>query len=120
MTLGLAVSAQAVTPGSDASLDTRASAIHKHILTLDSHVDVIVPGAQSESGPGRTNQASLDKLQRGGIDAVAFAIAVGPGPRTAEGITAARAEADAKLAVIKRFVQDNAAQCGRWWTTRET
>jgi membrane dipeptidase len=95
---------------SDADLDTRARAVHKQVLTLDSHVDVIVPGVPSEYGPGQQDRADLDKLRRGGIDAIAFAIAVGPGPRTPEGITAARAEAEAKLAVIKRFIHDNSAQ----------
>ena len=37
----------------------------------------------------------LDNLTRGGFGAIAFAIAVGPGPRTAEGVKAARAEAEA-------------------------
>jgi len=114
--LGLAANqalpAQAVTSGGEADLDTRARAIHKQVLTLDSHVDVIVPGTQSEYGPGQPDRADLDKLRRGGIDAVAFAIAVGPGPRTPEGVAAARAEADAKLAVIQRFVHDNPAQVG--------
>jgi membrane dipeptidase len=96
-------------PAADPALDARAHAIHQRVLTLDSHVDVLVPGAASEYGPGQKNQADLDELQRGGIDAVTFAIAVGPGPRTAEGVAAARAEADAKLAVIKSFIQDNSA-----------
>jgi membrane dipeptidase len=91
----------------DASLDARALAIHKQVLTLDSHVDVIVPGAPSEYGPGEKDRADFDKLQRGGIDAVALAIAVGPGPRTAEGVAAARAEADSKLAVIRGFISKN-------------
>jgi len=99
-----------VTPSNDAQLDALAKAIHKRVLTLDSHVDVVVPGAVSEYGPGQADQASFDKLRRGGIDAAAFAIAVGPGPRTPEGVAAARAEADAKLGVIKRFVHDNSAQ----------
>jgi membrane dipeptidase len=98
------------TPEEDAQLDARAQAIHERVLTLDSHVDVLVPGAVSEYGPGENDRADLDKLKRGGIDAVAFAIAVGPGPRSPEGVTAARAEADAKLAVIKGFVTNNAAQ----------
>jgi membrane dipeptidase len=106
---GQAMPAQAVTPGNDGDLDTRARIIHERALTLDSHVDVLVPGAPSEYGPGHPDQASLDELQRGGIDAVAFAIAVGPGPRTAAGIAAARAEADAKLEVIKSFIKDNSA-----------
>ncbi len=95
--------------GNDADLDARARAIHGAVLTLDSHVDVLVPGALSEYGPGQEDRADLDKLRRGGIDAVAFAIAVGPGPRTPEGVAAARAEADAKLAVIRSFVKDNAS-----------
>jgi membrane dipeptidase len=112
----LAVSALAASaaPSSGASteaaqLDSRASAIHEHILTLDSHVDVLVPGAPSEYGPDDKDRATLDELRRGGLGAVAFAIAVGPGARTPDGIAAARAEADQKLAVIRRFVKDNAA-----------
>jgi membrane dipeptidase len=90
--------------------DARARAIHAHVLTLDSHVDVLVPGEPGEYGPHPVDQASLDKLTRGGIDVVAFAIAVGPGPRTAEGVTAARAEADAKLKVIQTFLHDNSSR----------
>ncbi len=96
--------------GSDPALDARAQVIHDRILKLDSHVDVIVPGAPSEYGPGEKDRADLDKLRRGGIDAVAFAIAVGPGPRTPEGVAAARAEADSKLAVIRSFVNENPAR----------
>jgi membrane dipeptidase len=112
--LGLAVSqvmpAQAVTPSNDADPDSRARVIHKRVLTLDSHVDVLVPGASSEYGPGQPDQASLDRLQRGGIDAVAFAIAVGPGARTPDGIVAARSEADAKLGVIQSFIKNNSSR----------
>src|SRR5580658_10488367 len=93
--------------GNDADLDARARVIHGRILKLDSHVDVIVPGAASEDGPGQKDRADLDKLRRGGIDAIAFAIAVGPGARTPEGVAAARAEADSKLTLIKKFVNDN-------------
>jgi membrane dipeptidase len=96
-------------PGTDADLDARARIVHGRVLTLDSHVDVLVPGAASEYGPGQKNQAGLDELRRGGIDAVALAVAVGPGPLTADGIAAARAEADAKLTVIRNFIKDNSA-----------
>jgi membrane dipeptidase len=96
-------------PSGDPGLEARARAIHERVLTLDSHVDVLVPGAPSEYGPGQKDQADLDRLRQGSIDAVALAIAVGPGPRTAQGVATARAEADAKLGVIQRFVKDNAA-----------
>jgi membrane dipeptidase len=102
------ISARAAT--ADTSLDERARAIHRHVLTLDSHVDVLVPGAVSEYGPGHPDQADLQKLKSGGIDAVALAIAVGPGPLTAEGVAAARSEANAKLAVIQGFIRDNPAE----------
>jgi membrane dipeptidase len=94
----------------DSQLQARARTIHGRVLTLDSHVDVLVPGAASEYGPGEKDRADLEELRRGGIDAVAFAIAVGPGPRTPEGVAAARAEADAKLGVIQSFVKNNASQ----------
>jgi membrane dipeptidase len=110
MAMTATLRAESATPPTDAALDADASAIHRRVLTLDSHVDVIVPGAPSEYGPGQVDQASLEKLQRGGVDALTLAIAVGPGPRTPEGTAAARAEADAKLAVIKRFIHDNASQ----------
>lgn len=93
----------------EAPIATPANAIHAHVLTLDSHVDVIVPGAVSEYGPGQKDQADIDELLRGGIDAIAFAIAVGPGPRTAEGYAEARSEANAKLGVIKSFLAANSA-----------
>jgi len=96
----------------DRQLDARAQAIHGRVLKLDSHVDVLVPSATSEYGPGEKDRADLDKLRRGGIDAVAFAIAVGPGQRTPEGVAAARAEADAKLAVIRGFIAKNPSQAG--------
>jgi membrane dipeptidase len=97
-------------PANDVDLDARARVIHERILKLDSHVDVIVPGAPSEYGPGQKDRADLDKLRRGGIDAIALAIAVGPGPRTPEGVAAARAEADSKLAVIRSFINGNPAR----------
>jgi membrane dipeptidase len=121
--LGMAASAmlraQPVTPAAEAELNARADAIHKRVLTLDSHVDVIVPGAPSEYGPGQIDQASLEKLRHGGVDVIALAIAVGPGPRTPQGNAAARAEADAKLALIKRFVHDNAAHVSLALTAAE-
>jgi membrane dipeptidase len=111
-TAGRAAVAPDAAPRGGADLDAQALAIHRRVLTLDSHVDVIVPGAPSEYGPGQQDQASADELRRGGVDAVALAIAVGPGPRTAEGIAAARSEADAKLAVIKGFIKENSTQVG--------
>ncbi|MEI9926726.1 MAG: membrane dipeptidase [Sphingomonas sp.] len=49
---------------------------------------------------------------RGGVDAVVLAVAVGPGPRDAAGTAAARQEADAKLAWIKAFAASNPDRVG--------
>lgn len=100
--------AYAAAPLSDADLDAKARAIDARILKIDAHTDVLLPGASELNyAPGHTSRTDLDNLTRGGIGAVAFAIAVGPGPRTPEGIKAARAEADAKLAWIKAFITEH-------------
>jgi membrane dipeptidase len=92
-------------------LDARARTIHQRILVIDSHTDVLLPTtAENLFLPGHGSRVDLDKLKRGGVGAVAMAIAVGSGPRTAEGIAAARAEADAKLAAIRAFLKEHADQ----------
>jgi membrane dipeptidase len=93
------------------ALDARARAIHQRILAIDSHVDVLLPTtAEQYFLPGHASRSDVGKLKRGGIGAAAFAIAVGPGPRTPEGVAEARKEADAKLAAIRAFVKDHSDQ----------
>jgi membrane dipeptidase len=100
-----AVSAGAQAPN---DADARARAIQRRILVIDSHTDVLLPGSpENLYAPGHTSHTDLDKLKRGGVGCVAMAIAVGNGPRTPEGVAAAHAEADAKLAAIRGFVKDN-------------
>jgi membrane dipeptidase len=92
-------------------IDARARAIHQRILAIDSHVDVLLPTTPDQYFlPGHGSRSDLDKLKRGGIGAAAFAIAVGPGPRTPDGVAEARNEADAKLAAIRAFVNDHSDQ----------
>jgi membrane dipeptidase len=89
-------------------LDSKARAIDARLLKIDAHTDVLLPGASELNyAPGHTSRTDLDNLKSGGIGAIAMAIAVGPGPRTAEGTRAARAEADAKLAWIQTFLKDH-------------
>ncbi|MBS0492248.1 MAG: membrane dipeptidase, partial [Proteobacteria bacterium] len=51
----------------------------------------------------------LDKLKAGGVDALVYAVAVSTGPDTPEGHAAARVEADAKLAAIRKLAADHPA-----------
>jgi len=109
-TAPLATTAPA-TPPSDANVDARARAIDARVLKIDPHTDVLLPGSPAASfTPDHASQTALDKLERGGIGALAIAIAVGPGPRTPEGTVAARAEADAKLAWIQTFIKEHPDQ----------
>ena len=105
------VGCSAISTGAQApnDVDARARAIHHRVLVIDSHTDVLLPGSpENLYAPGHTSHTALDKLKRGGVGCVAMAIAVGNGPRTPEGVAAAHAEADAKLAAIRGFVKDNA------------
>src|SRR3954463_10335686 len=95
-------------PASDAEIDAMARDIDARILKIDAHTDVLLPGApELNYAPGHTSRTDLDNLTKGGIGAVAFAIAVGPGPRTPQGVRAAREQANAKLAWIRSFIKDH-------------
>jgi membrane dipeptidase len=85
-----------------------ATAVHDRILVFDSHADVLLPSTPKryylEGGGSRVD---LPHLEKGGVDAIILAVAVGPGPRDAAGVAAARREADEKLARIGALVAAN-------------
>jgi membrane dipeptidase len=93
----------------DTALDVRAHEIDQRVLKIDVHTDVLLPGSpELNYAPGHTSRTDLANLKSGHIGAIAFAIAVGPGPRTADGTRAARAEAGAKLNWIQGFLKEHA------------
>ncbi len=85
-----------------AQASSPAEQIHRRVLTLDSHVDVLLPKT-----PPTPPQASLSQLRAGGVHAVVLAVFAPTGPATPEGYAAARTEALTKLAAIKVLVRDN-------------
>lgn len=87
-----------------------AAAVHKRALVLDGHVDVLLPGANPRyfAADGKSF-SEIEKLKAGGVDALVYAVAVSTGPQTPEGHAAARAEADAKLAAIRKIAADHPA-----------
>ena len=119
-TLALAVvmvGACAVSPsenGPDAgqsreALLEQARAIHDRVLVLDAHADTELPDAPSPYvGDDGLSQVDPAKLHAGGVDAVVMSVAVGSGPRTAEGYAAARARAEQEVAAVHALAADPA------------
>ena len=69
---GLAAIAQQST-APNAAILAKANAIHKRILTLDTHVDVSPQLATPESDPGSdrsTQKCDLTKMEKGGLKGV--------------------------------------------------
>jgi membrane dipeptidase len=84
-----------------------AAAIHDRALVLDAHADIEIPGRESRyAGADGLSQVAPSKMQAGGVDAVVMSIAVGPGPRNAEGYAQARARADEELAAVVAMTSD--------------
>jgi len=91
---------------SDADVAAKARALNQKLLNVDAHTDVLIDSTPERYwAPGHGSRTDLAKLTSGSVDVVALAIAVGPGPRTPEGVAEARKEADAKLATIRQFAQ---------------
>jgi membrane dipeptidase len=107
--LSLTALGNSAAPSSD--LDARAQALNEKILNLDAHTDVLLESTPERYwGPGHSSRTDVEKLTRGGVDVIALAISVGPGPRTPEGVAEARKEADTKLETIRKFVADNSGR----------
>ncbi|MGV0033952.1 MAG: dipeptidase [Candidatus Azotimanducaceae bacterium WSBS_2022_MAG_OTU7] len=78
-----------------------AEEIHQRVLVLDAHADIEISGKESRyAGADGRSQVAPDKLRAGGVDAVVMAVAVGPGPRDAQGYAESRAKADEELAEV--------------------
>lgn len=85
-----------------------AAAVHQRATVIDGHVDVLLPSTPRRYYlPDGGDRADLARLTQGGVDAVVLSLAVGPGPRDAAGVRAARAEVDQKLQRIQSFVASN-------------
>ncbi len=87
----------------------QARAIHERVLVLDAHADTELPDAPSPYvGDDGLSQVDPAKLHAGGVDAVVMSVAVGSGPRTAEGYAAARSRADEEVAAVLGLAADPA------------
>ena len=97
--------AQSAAFGADDEVTARGRAIHERVMTLDTHDDIELNHATSESMPANgPMQNSLDQMEAGGLDAAFFIVYVPQTARTPEGYLAARADALAKFDAIHRMV----------------
>ncbi|MBD3646517.1 MAG: membrane dipeptidase [Pseudomonadales bacterium] len=89
-------------------LSRYVESVHQHVLVLDAHADIEIPGKESRyAGADGRSQVALDKMRAGGVDAVVMAIAVGPGPRDETGYKLARDRADEELAAAIEMARND-------------
>lgn len=111
--LGAAAAALLLISGAASAQTPDAAAVHRRALVLDGHADVLLPSTPARYWlPGGGSRVDLDHLTRGQVDAVVLSLSVGPGPRDAAGVAAARADVNAKLAKIRAFAADNPSRIG--------
>ncbi|MDE2690241.1 MAG: membrane dipeptidase [Acidobacteriota bacterium] len=95
-------------PSTEALLE-QARAIHDRVLVLDAHADTELPDAPSPYvGDDGLSQVDPAKLHAGGVDAVVMSVAVGSGPRTADGYAAARSRAVEEVVAVLELAADPA------------
>lgn len=88
---------------------SRISAIHKDILTLDSHVDISSEYTLSpDYDPGKLSNMKVDlpKMNKGGLDGAFFVVYVGQTARTEANYAAAKKNALTKFEAIHRMTDD--------------
>ena len=92
----------------EAALTARATAIHEHVLTLDTHIDIPLNFATRAVDPGVSGdfQVDLPKMRAGGLDAGFFIVYVGQTARTPENEAQAGADAMTKFEAIHRMAEE--------------
>ena len=80
-------------------------ALHDRVFTFDAHVDISLSFATEESDPGvdGIEPVDLPKMERGGLDAAAFAVFASHGPLDEAGYAQALDQARTKAAAIRRM-----------------
>src|SRR5687768_8480030 len=97
-------SATVTTTQSGTALLERAEALHKRIITIDTHDDIPLNFATPEVDPLTADrQVNLTKMKQGGLDVGFFIVFVGQTPRTPENYERAKADAMTKFNAIHRM-----------------
>ncbi len=107
MTAALAVPTLLMAQADDAALTARARAIHRRVLTLDSHIDT-EPALLTQTcnyTQRLITQVNLPKMRAGGLDAGFFIVHVPQGPVSADAYPAAHAQALARFDALHRQIE---------------
>ena len=118
--LALALAIAACAPGDDAppadeseeAMTARAQEIHDRVVTLDTHIDISTSNFTDERNytMDLPTQATLPKMEAGGLDVGWFVVYTGQGPLTEEGYAAAYENAIDKFDAIHRLVNEYAPE----------
>ncbi len=93
--------------GATVSAMQNAQNIHRNALVLDAHADIEIPGREDQyAGEDGLSKVEPKKMRAGDVDAVVMAVAVGPGPRNAQGYAEARKKANEELSAILEMTSD--------------
>jgi membrane dipeptidase len=91
----------------ETAANAAADALHRRVLTLDTHVDIPFDFMTPAADPGKPSkmQVDLPKMRDGGLEAAFFVVYVGQTPRTPENYELARLGAEKKFSAIHKMVE---------------
>jgi membrane dipeptidase len=103
-----------------AGVEARARALHKKILTVDTHCDtafnLLRPNwkISDRHDPAKRESGKIDlpRMREGGLDAEFFAAFVGQGPRTPEGYAKAKDLAVRIVDAVRKMTVDDSTMIG--------
>ncbi len=103
----------ALNPVDESALREKAARIHASVLTIDTHCDTPMRlvrenwdiGEYHDPGKRGSGKIDLPRMKQGGLDAEFFAVFIGQGARTPEGIEKAREKADKIFQAIKQMCE---------------
>ena len=102
-----ALPADAAIAETEAELLARAEAMHKRVITIDTHVDIPLDFGTDAYDPAQAKppgqQVDLPGMESGGLDAVFFIVFVMQRERNAAGYARAMADAFVKYAAIRKM-----------------
>ena len=92
----------------EAALVAEAMALHRRVVTIDTHNDIPFDFASPDVDPGKRGdrQVDLPKMEEGGLDAAFFIVFVGQTERTPENYAQAKTDARTKFDAIHRMAEE--------------